>query len=37
MQQKCDPMFNKIIAKAHPLGIFDILGMYQDWNMELVA
>jgi hypothetical protein len=37
MQQKCDPVFNKIIAKAHSLGIFDILGMYQDWNTELVA
>jgi hypothetical protein len=37
MQQKCDPVFNKVIAKAHSLGIFDILGMYQDWNTELVA
>jgi hypothetical protein len=30
MQQKCDPVFNKIITKAHSLGIFDILAMYQD-------
>jgi hypothetical protein len=37
MQNKCDPVFNKIIAKAHFLGIFDILGLYQDWNTELVA
>jgi hypothetical protein len=37
MQQKCDPVFNKIITKAHSLGIFDILDMYQDWNTELVA
>jgi hypothetical protein len=25
-----DPVFNKVIAKAHSLGIFDILGMYQE-------
>jgi hypothetical protein len=37
MQQKRDPVFNKVIAKVHSLGIFDILGMYQDWNTELVA
>jgi hypothetical protein len=37
MQNKRDPMFNKIIAKAHSLGIFDILVLYQDWNTELVA
>jgi hypothetical protein len=30
MQQKCYSVFNKIIAKAQSLGIFDILGMYQD-------
>jgi hypothetical protein len=37
MQQKCDLVFNKVIAKAHSLGIFDIPHMYQDWNIELVA
>jgi hypothetical protein len=37
MQQKRDPVFNKVIAKAQSLGIFHILGMYQDWNTELVA
>jgi hypothetical protein len=37
MQQKHDPVFNKIIAKAHSLGIFYILVMYQDWNTRLVA
>jgi hypothetical protein len=37
MQNKCDLVFNKIIAKAHSLGIFDILGLYQDWNTESVA
>jgi hypothetical protein len=37
MQQKRDLVFNKVIAKTHSLGIFDILGMYQDWNTELVA
>jgi hypothetical protein len=30
-------VFNKVIAKAHSLGIFDILGLYQDWNTKLVA
>jgi hypothetical protein len=28
---------HKVIVKAQRLGIFDILGMYQEWNMELVA
>jgi hypothetical protein len=37
MQNKRDPVFNKVIAKAHSLGIFDILGLYQNWNIELVA
>jgi hypothetical protein len=37
MQQKRDLVFNKVIAKAQSLGIFDIIGMYQDWNTELVA
>jgi hypothetical protein len=37
MQNKRDPVFNKVISKAHSLVIFDILGLYQDWNTELVA
>jgi hypothetical protein len=37
MQNKHDPVFNKVISKAHSLVIFDILGLYQDWNTELVA
>jgi hypothetical protein len=37
MQNKRDPMFHGVIAKAHRLGIYDMLGMYQDWNTELVA
>jgi hypothetical protein len=37
MQKKCDPMFHKVITKAQILGIFDLLGMYQEWNMELVT
>jgi hypothetical protein len=37
MQQKRDLVFNRVIAKAQKLGIFDMLGMYQDWNTELVA
>jgi hypothetical protein len=37
MQQKSDPVFNKVSAKAQILGIFDMLGMYQDWNTELVG
>jgi hypothetical protein len=30
-------VFNKVIAKAQSHGNFDIVGMYQDWNTELVA
>jgi hypothetical protein len=30
MQDKWDPMFNRVIAKAHELGIFDMIGMWQD-------
>jgi hypothetical protein len=30
MQDKWDPMFNKVIAKSQELGIFDLLGMWQD-------
>jgi hypothetical protein len=37
MQQKRDPMFHNVLAKAQTLGIYDILGLYQDWNTELVA
>jgi hypothetical protein len=37
MQKKHDPVIYKVIAKAQMLGIFDMLGMYQEWNTELVA
>jgi hypothetical protein len=37
MLEKRNPVFNRVIAKAHRLGIYDILGMWQDWNCELVA
>jgi hypothetical protein len=37
MQGKRDPVFNRVISKAQQLGIFDMLGMWQDWNCELVA
>jgi hypothetical protein len=37
MQKKRDPVFHRVIAKAQRLGIYDILGMYQDWNTESVA
>jgi hypothetical protein len=37
MQNKRDPMFHRVISKAQRLGIYVILGMYQDWNTELVA
>jgi hypothetical protein len=37
MQNKRDHVFHGVIAKARRLGIYDMLGMYQDWNMELVA
>jgi hypothetical protein len=30
-------VFHKVIAKAKRLGVFDLLGMYQEWNAELVA
>jgi hypothetical protein len=30
-------MFHNVIAKAQRLGIFDMLGMYQEWNMKLVT
>jgi hypothetical protein len=37
MQNKCDPVFNKVITKAHDLGFYIIIGMYQEWNTKLVA
>jgi hypothetical protein len=37
MQRKCDPVFQKVITKAQTLGIYDILGLHQEWNTELVA
>jgi hypothetical protein len=37
MQRKCDPVFQKVIAKAQILEIYDILGLHQEWNTELVA
>jgi hypothetical protein len=37
MQNKRDPVFHRVISKAQRLGIYDILGMYQDWNTELEA
>jgi hypothetical protein len=37
MQKKRDLVFHKVIAKAQRLGIFDMLGMSQEWNMELVT
>jgi hypothetical protein len=30
-------VFHGVITKAQRLGIYDLLGMYQEWNMELVA
>jgi hypothetical protein len=37
MQKKRDPMFHRVMAKSQRLGIYDILGLHQEWNMELVA
>jgi hypothetical protein len=37
MQRKHDLMFQNVLAKAQTLGIYDILGLYQDWNTEIVA
>jgi hypothetical protein len=34
VQKKHDLVFHKVIAKAQRLGIFGMLGMYQEWNME---
>jgi hypothetical protein len=30
-------MFHRVIAKSQRLGIYDILGLHQEWNTELVA
>jgi hypothetical protein len=30
-------VFQKVITKAETLGIYDILGLHQEWNIELVA
>jgi hypothetical protein len=30
-------VFKRVIAKSQRLGIFDILDLHQEWNMELVA
>jgi hypothetical protein len=30
-------VINKVITKAHDLGFYNILGMYQEWSPELVA
>jgi hypothetical protein len=37
MIQKRNPIFNKVITKAQNHGIYDMLGMWQNWNSELVA
>jgi hypothetical protein len=36
MQRKHDPVFQVVITKAQTLGIYDILGLHQEWNTELV-
>jgi hypothetical protein len=37
MQKKHDPVFPKVNTKAQSLGIYDILGLHQERNIELVA
>jgi hypothetical protein len=37
MLEKRNTVFNKVIAKAQQLGIYDMLGMWQDWNCALVG
>jgi hypothetical protein len=32
MQMKHGPVFQKVITKAQTLGIYDILGLHQEWN-----
>jgi hypothetical protein len=36
MQNKHDPVFHRVIAKSQRLGIYDILGLHQEWNTKLV-
>jgi hypothetical protein len=37
MQRKRDLVFQKVITKAQTLGVYDILGLHQEWNTELVT
>jgi hypothetical protein len=37
MQKKHDLVFHKVISKAQKLGLFDLLGVYQECNTKLVA
>jgi hypothetical protein len=37
MQKRYDPVFHRVMAKSQSLGIYDILGLHQEWNTELVA
>jgi hypothetical protein len=37
MLEKRNHVFNKVIAKSQQLGIYDMLGMWQDWNCELLG
>jgi hypothetical protein len=37
MIEKRNPIFNKVIVKSQSLGIYDMLGMWQNWNCDLVA
>jgi hypothetical protein len=37
MLDKRNPVFTTLIANAQQLGIYDMLGLWQDWNCELVA
>jgi hypothetical protein len=37
MLEKRNPVFNNVIAKAQQHGIYDMLGMWKDWNCELVG
>jgi hypothetical protein len=37
MQKKRDPVFHRVITKAQRLGIYDILGLHQEWSTKLVA
>jgi hypothetical protein len=37
MLEKENLIFNKVVAKSQILGIYDMLGIWQNWNCELVA